>query len=235
MRKSLAMSDVFTDELASFRNKHAGRRCFVVGCAPSLAKLDLTRLNGDLVFIVNRGYLLAQYGLPQSAYHIFSDHLTYEAYWQEIRCKSVGIRFYRANVFNLPEYQTSAEREPAISVPFHMLPTMDEGHFAKDVTQGLYRGFTVVLDAVQVAFFMGFDEVYIIGCDLDYQGAQTHIYGSGAYEQRRRFDMPTDKVLRAMSVASEVFQTSGRLLANAGIGDRLDTIPRVQFESLFSS
>lgn len=220
-------------ELEPFRGRHAGERCFAIGCAPSLSQLDLPKLQGEWAFSVNRGYLAAKLGLPQSPYFVVGDPHTYREYWREIRQASVGRRFYKANVCNLPEYQDAPDREPALCVPFHITPTMDEGHFAEDVTTGIYRGFTVLLDAVQLAFFMGFAEVYIMGCDLSYEGPQTHVYGTGAYEQRRRNDMPVAKVLRAMAVAAAVFQRHGRILANAGVGGCLDTIPRVEFSSLF--
>ena len=221
--------------LEEFRNLHRGERCFVVGCAPSLQQLDLSHLRGEWAFTVNRGYLAASLGLPQTQYHVVGDPHTYRAYWSEIREASVGRRFYRANVIALPEYSGAPDHEAAICYPYHESPTMDEGHFAEDVTTGAYRGFTVVLDAVQIAFFMGFSEVYIIGCDLDYQGPQTHVYESGAYEQKRRNDMPIPKVLQSMAVAAQAFRRHGRILANAGVGGCLDTIPRVEFASLFRS
>ncbi len=221
--------------LEAFRDLHRGERCFVVGCAPSLQHLDLARLRGEWAFTVNRGYLAASLGLPQTPYYVVGDPHTYRAYWQEIRAASLGRRFYRANVIDLPEYQAAADREPAICYPYHEAPTMDEGHFATDIMAGAYRGFTVVLDAVQLAYFMGFAEVHIIGCDLDYQASQTHIYGTGAYEQRRINDMPISRVLQAMTVAAEVFRRDGRVLSNAGVGGRLNNIPRVSFTSLFQS
>lgn len=222
--------------LLPFRNRHRGERCFVVGCAPSLGKMDLSRLAGERIFSVNRGYLSASFGLPVSTYYVVGDPQTYQAYWSEIRTAGVGQRFYKANVYDLPEYSAAAEsdREDAIRVPFFESPTMDLGHFATEASDGIFRGFTVVLDAVQLAYFMGFQEVYIIGCDLDYQGSQTHVYGTGAYELRRRNDMPIARVLEAMKVAANAFDRDGRLLANAGVGGNLDTIPRLPFDSLFT-
>jgi hypothetical protein len=45
--------------------------------------------------------------------------------------------------------------------------------------------------------------------------------------------MPIPKVLKAMAVAARVFQSHGRVFANAGVGGRLDTIPRIDYSSLF--
>lgn len=110
---------------------------------------------------------------------------------------------------------------------------MDEGHFAEDATTGVYRGFTVLLDAAQIAFMMGCSEVYVIGCDLDYHQEDTHVYGTGLIEQQRLDVMPIASVRRAMATAASVFARHGRVFANAGVGGRLDTIPRVDYANLF--
>jgi hypothetical protein len=219
--------------LGSYKNLHKGERCFLVGNGPSLSKLDLTKLEGELAFTVNRGYLAASVGLPKTPYYLITDPLTYAPYAAEVRQADVGMRFYRADVCDLPEYRDALDREPAIRVPFHRAPTMDHGYFAEDATTGVFRGFTVLLDAAQLAFMMGCCEVYVIGCDLDYHQADTHVYGTGPIEQQRLTVMPIPKVLKAMSVAARSFESRGRVLANAGVGGRLDTIPRVDYSGLF--
>lgn len=230
---SLAPLDRELPDLGSFRDRHKGERCFLIGNGPSLGTLDLSRLEGELAFTVNRGYLAASFGLPKTPYYVITDPLTYAPYSEEVRRAPVGIRFYRADVCDLPEYRDALDREPAVRVPFHRAPTMDEGYFAEDPTTGVFRGFTVLLDAAQLAFMMGFRQVYVIGCDLDYHQADTHVYGTGPIEQARLDVMPIPKVLAAMSVAAYAFERHGRVFANAGVGGRLHTIPRVSFSRLF--
>jgi len=220
-------------DLASYRNLHKGERCFLIGNGPSLAKLDLQKLGGELAFTVNRGYLAARLGLPKTPYYVITDPLTYAPYAAEVRNADLGTRFYRDDVCDLSEYRDATDREEVISLPFHRTPTMDEGYFAEDATTGVFRGFTVLLDAAQLAFTMGCREVYVIGCDLDYQQADTHAYGTGPIEQERLTVMPIPRVLKAMSVAASVFESAGRVFANAGVGGRLNTIPRVEFARLF--
>jgi hypothetical protein len=198
-----------------------------------LAQLALDKLRGEVAFTVNRGYLAAPLGLPRTPYYVITDPLTYGPYAAEVRTAPVGTRFYRADVCDLPEYRDAPDREPAIRVPFHREPTMDEGHFAEDATTGVFRGFTVLLDAAQLAFMMGCREVYVIGCDLDYHQIQTHVYGSGVIEQQRINVMPIPQVLKAMAVAARAFERHGRIFANASVGGRLDTIPRVNYSTLF--
>ena len=214
-----------------FKDRHKGERCFLIGNGPSLARLDLGKLAGELAFTFNRGYLAYDLGLPKTPYYMVTDPLTYGPYAEEIRRASVGTRFYRSDVCDLPEYREAIDREAAIRVPFHRAPTIDEGHFAEDATEGVFRGFTVLLDAAQLAFMMGCDKVFVIGCDLDYEKGQTHVYGTGPIEQQRIDVMPVARVLEAMAVTARVFRDHGRVFANAGVGGRLETIPRVRYET----
>lgn len=220
--------------LQSFANLHVGRRCFIAGNGPSLAKCDLTRLQDEWFFAVNRGYLAYELGLPKIPYLVVSDPQTYNRYAQEIRGAYASVRFYRADVVACRAYRYAVNVEAVIELPFHRSPCMDEGYFALDVRRGVYRGHTVVLDvAVQLAFYMGFCEVYLIGCDYDYQGQNTHFYGTGGYEASRRNDMPMEKVFKAFRTARLVFETNGRVLANATKGGALKELPRVDYDSLF--
>src|SRR5262245_13879795 len=109
-------------DLTSYRNLHKGERCFLIGNGPSLAKLDLQKLGGELAFTVNRGYLAARFGLPKTPYYVITDPLTYAPYAAEVRNADLGTRFYRADVCDLPEYSDATDREEAISFPFHRTP-----------------------------------------------------------------------------------------------------------------
>jgi hypothetical protein len=113
----------------------------------------------------------------------------------------VGTRFYRQDVDALIDDRHASLQGRVIPLAHHNSPGMDEGFFCTNLKQGLRRGYTVVLDAVQIAFYMGFTEVVISGCDLSYRGEQTHFYGTGAYERSRTNDMPVERVKKAFQIA----------------------------------
>ncbi len=217
------------DALAGSR---AGARCVVLGNGPSLRDCPLARLAGREIFGVNRGARALDLGLPQLAHLVVSDLQTYTAYAEEIRAAPVASRFYRADVVGCPAYAEALDREDAVAVPFHMTPEMQDGHFATDVRLGLFRGYTVVLDAIQLAYFMGFAEVLVLGVDLTWDGGDTHFYGSGAYERRRIGEMLADRANRGFAVARAAIEAAGRRLWNATPGGRLDALPRVTLEEI---
>jgi len=216
--------------LESLHGCHHGEACFIVGNGPSLGRMRLAALEGHLFFGVNRGYLAYAAGLPRIPYYVFVDPTGYSTLAAEVRAADVGLRFYRSDVCATPAYAGAPDREDAIELAFHPSPCMDEGHFATRLEQGLSRGFTVVTDAVQIAYHMGFAEVYLVGCDLSYTGAATHFYSTGRYEESRRHDMPMARVFRAFETARRIFEADGRRLVNVTAGGALDTLPREDFE-----
>lgn len=223
--------------LSGFRDCHAGARCFVVGNGPSLAGMPLDLLEGEWFFCVNRGYLAQTLGLPKPPYYVVADPNFYNQYHQEVRQAHVGTRFYRENIAATRAYAEATARETAHFYPYVGEPQMDEpgGLFSTDfITQGTYRGGTVLLDGIQIAFTMGFTEVYIIGCDLDYEAATPYFYDCGAYESRSKAILPLQRVLDSMALAEKVFSAHSRKLINCTNGGRLDTLPRLRFEDLFA-
>jgi hypothetical protein len=72
---------------------------------------------------------------------------------------------------------------------------MDEGVFSNDPLCSA-QGFIVLLDAVQLAFYMGYDRVYIGGVDL-----------------HEHMNLPIARIQEALRVAQQHFERHGRILA----------------------
>jgi hypothetical protein len=94
--------------------------------------------------------------------------------------------------------------------------------------------------ALQFAFAMGFDPVYVIACDLDYQP----IYRESVADPNHFHpdywtweDTPLEDrdatLIEMHSIARAEFEKAGRRIYNAGIGGKLDVYERVDFATLF--
>ncbi|MEA1938833.1 MAG: 6-hydroxymethylpterin diphosphokinase MptE-like protein [Pseudomonadota bacterium] len=216
--------------LADLRDTFKGRRCFILGNGPSLKKTDLTRLNGEYVFCVNRGYKALEMGLARMSFFVVSDRITYLGSRAEIDAAPADRRFYRRDILSFKAGDAFKIPKGTIVFDCHSTKTMNEGYFTTDPAKPLRRGYTVVLDCVQLAYGFGFDEVYILGVDLDYSKADTHFYGTGQTEQARRDIMPMKNVFKAFEVAGRVFEKDGRKLLNASKGGKLDAIERIDYD-----
>ena len=56
-----------------FKNKHLGKRCFIIGNGPSIKNVDLTLLSKEITFTVNQMPRMENFKNIQTNYHIWSD------------------------------------------------------------------------------------------------------------------------------------------------------------------
>ena len=111
-----------------------------------------------------------------------------------------------------------------------------------DITKVVYINFTVIIDlCLQLALYMGFSEVYLLGCDCDVFDKQTDSEDSHFHSSYpdRRFPIQRDttkwfdNVVKSYATAKEVFERHGRKIYNAGVGGKLEVFERVNYDELF--
>ena len=118
--------------------------------------------------------------------------------------------------------------------------------FQTDATKMLGNGKTVTYAAIQLAFHMGFSEVYLIGKDHSYKadakvgeaikatGQEENHFMKGYYKPGMVWDSPDlDSEEYAYHITVEAFKKAGRVIKNATVGGHLEIFERVDFYSLF--
>jgi len=76
--------------LAGFHNLHQGQRCFILGNGPSLRKTDLSLLEGEVTFGMNRIYLLFPEMGFSTTYFVSINTLVLEQCAEDIRGRYSG-------------------------------------------------------------------------------------------------------------------------------------------------
>ena len=123
---------------------------------------------------------------------------------------------------------------------------MWEGHFSRDLLDGVHPGGNVVVTLVlQVTYYMGFDKVYLVGCDCDYPEDKTARYYDGSVLTKEVTDWIKDfdpqnpqftndwwKSFGSYKVCKEVYESSGREIVNSTVGGRLEVFRREGLEDL---
>ncbi|MCI8534584.1 MAG: DUF115 domain-containing protein [Hungatella sp.] len=218
--------------LLKFKNIHKGKRCFIIGNGPSLTYKDLQKLyeEKEICFGVNRIYLSFEYTDWRPDYYTACDYfiIKKDAKIIEELCIEKFIRHqFREEFFekkeNIYEYGgLSAEQ--------------GDFPFSDDIVQGIYIGKTVVYDSIQIAAYMGFSEIYLLGVDLTAnmiaEKEGMHFYKSPDTNER----LPRgerDKNLKAMKNARIYMESQGRSLKNATRNVDWDVLEKVDFDCLF--
>jgi len=218
-----------------FKDIHKGERCFIIGTGPSLRSTNLTLLNDEITFGVNGLFVGLEYFGIKPRYWGFSDPRTIESYYKQVFLLdttiflAVGAReWYLNNISQFEEFNNDPIVLMAIPSPV-LVP------FSTDLTQGVTCGRTVVYDVcLQVVYYMGFNRVYLVGCDCDYSDfCDTHFYRN-PFEDRLAevAESLQPKRLFAYQNAKEVFESDGREIINCTVGGKLEVFKRETLEEV---
>lgn len=150
-------------QLQQIKGIHQGERCFIIGTGPSLTIEDLELLKDEITFATNRIYELFDKTDWRPTYYVNQDHNLIRTFGTQIRDVEAEMVFlpvdYRKD-FTGGRYR------------FFVLKHKDfypgNAPFSKDISKYLAQGFTVTYGAIQIALYMGFSEIYLVGIDHNY-------------------------------------------------------------------
>jgi len=228
--------------LKRLENTYQGKRAFLVGNGPSLKLLPLTKLEGEVVCVVNLGLRAVGPLISHADIYFINDVYCFESYGAEIE-RDIDRHGISLRFMNLRLKSRWNALENRGMRPFFILGERSIIRDSKRILPlryGFTRGATVLISAASVLKFLGFAEVYIIGCDLDYGSSDKYFYAMDtqdvAHENRPEIaDRRRDMVFanREFELMRAFYESSGQKLINAGRGGNLNTLERVSFESLF--
>jgi len=225
--------------LEQYRNIHAGERCFIIGNGPSLQQMDLSNLKNEYTFGMNRIYLMFDKLGFESTYFASVNTLVIEQCGADIA------------QLQMPKFISWRSRE---HIPFTdnlmFLRTMygvgNFPFFSTDLAETVWEGATVTYVAMQIAYFMGFSQVILIGVDHNFatKGApNTTITSTGDdpdhfdpnyFGKGFRWQLPDlDTSEFAYTVARYVYESDKREIFDATVGGKLQVFRKVPFTSLF--
>lgn len=224
-------------ELKKFKNRHSGERCFVIATGPSLKMDDLEKLrvHGEWTVSVNRIYLAFGQTKWRPDYYIVSDPYCIGESEKEIKKISVRNKFV-SDMYpgfwdkDVPEnvYQYHCH----FSCVKNYLPA-----YSEDIEYRIYGCATVTYEAIQLATYMGFREIYLLGVDFDfkenYKDASNHFVKNYYNEESKTGVFAKEQQLRAYRSAKQYAQNHGIRIYNATRGGKLEVFERVDFDRLF--
>ena len=151
----------YAPKLEQFKDKHKGEDCFIIGNGPSLRRMDLRPLKDYYTFGLNKIYLLFNKVDLNLSYHVAVNKLVIEQSAEEFENLSC------------PSFLTYKTAHSLIRPLKHIFYIYTGGPytFHKDLMQKISEGYTVTFVAMQIAYYMGFQRVFLIGVDHNFQAA----------------------------------------------------------------
>lgn len=230
--------------LRKFHNYHQEKRCFIIGNGPSLNADDLTKLHehGEISFAFNRIFQIFPKTPWRPTYFVSQDNLSLSTSAKEIEnipamAKFIPIESHWYEGINIKG-----------ATYFHLVPNREDDYslFSEDIAKEIYGSTTVAYTAIQIAAYMGFKEIYLIGVDHHFhttrdRTGKIHIdetakdYFADDYNKLRKGEwLPNvDCSTMAFESACTYANAHGIRIYNATRGGKLEVFPRIDFDSLF--
>lgn len=227
----------FSPFLEKLKDIHRGERCFIIATGPSLNNTDLNLIKDEALFGVNTLYRGLSKFKIRCKYYAISDEMVWKTHNKGIlrldTILFIGSDAGKNYLFNTRYYKQFQRRQPLV---IRKLGNMeDNGCISSDISKGLYDGHTIIQDVcLQATYHMGFEEVYLLGCDCDYTGLH-------------RFDgLPTEcqpeygavitgdfsPVFANYKLCKEFYEKNGREIINATVGGKLEIFKRKKLEDI---
>ncbi|MCF8709469.1 6-hydroxymethylpterin diphosphokinase MptE-like protein [Rhizorhapis sp. SPR117] len=249
----LDLADI--DRMNGLRNKFSGQRIFIMGNGPSLNNTPLELLKNEYVFGLNRVSLLF-------------DRIS----WRPTFFTAFDVRVVPDNK---EEFANLDVPYKFFSARYKQMMGLKDAHYWYH-TKGFYEGFetcfepmvaysgfggggTIAIIAIELAYFMGFREIYLIGTDVSYSVPKTvaqsgkDVFGDGVklelestqdddanhfdpryFGKGKKWHNPNVRDMKiGFARAASYIEQRGGMLRNATVGGQLDEVPRVNFEALF--
>lgn len=259
------------DDLKRFRGIHRGKRCFVMGNGPSLNKMDLDKLEGEYVFGCNSVFLLFDRIKWRPSFYTCVDSRVLPDRAKDIDKMLAGLPSTLAFFPNeVVEHSGDERRYPTRTIlppakgRYYFKERPNSPHnppysmFSADINDHIVQPYTVAITMLQIAAYMGFSEIYLIGCDTSYtvpddaikEGVKAdgevglaltsiadndpnHFDPSYFGTGRKWHDPQPHMMIEHHRHAREACETLGIKVYNATIGGKLEVYPRRDFDSLF--
>jgi hypothetical protein len=246
-------------KLEQLRDLYNGKRCFVIGNGPSLNKTDLSKLENEFTFCANKFYLkLPDLNWSPNFYTCLD--------WTVTPDDSNNIQaFFDQNpdiLKFIPTRFTYLFKNEQNIFYYHSKPAGFSLYekFEPDLPKGVRGGGTVTTAMIQIAAFMGFKQIYLIGTDVSYSipksvkqsGPDKFNTGVKLYLESTQDDDPNhfcsnyfgagtkwhDPNVAEMKRGFRNTYLAAMLhrinIYNATIGGELNQIPRVPYDSIFA-
>jgi hypothetical protein len=222
------------DATLSYKDKHRGDTLYLLANGPSINKVNLNKLKGSYVMCMNRFYIKFEAMGFKPNYLVCIEETVLDQFYQDF------------SQLDIPIFVNWRSRS-AIPNAVYLKESFDINlFFQPDLTKPANAGGTVTYVCLQLAFYMGFQKVIIVGMDHSFKET-----GVSAKAEIRKYDKDEShfdpnyfpkgmkwllpdliKSEYAYSIANEYYKEHGREIVDATIGGKCTVFNKVDFREL---
>lgn len=234
-------------ELLKLKNVYQGKRCFIIGNGPSLTATDLDKLKKEYTFASNRIFKIYEETEWRPTFYACQDGVVLESIREELQSviPQSQLAFIATNQYkkcgNLFKGLPNVLWLPLRYVP----PKKNIYKFSENIEKEVIEGLTVTYSCMQLAVYMGFTQIYLLGVDHNYavefdadgnivnENKEAKNYFGGDENQNVATTPPkVIEMSRAFISANKFSKLNGFTIYNATRGGKLEVFERVDFDKI---
>ncbi|WP_259067295.1 6-hydroxymethylpterin diphosphokinase MptE-like protein [Mucilaginibacter sp. X4EP1] len=229
--------------LKQIENIYEGKRCFIMGNGPSLLKNNLSLLNNEITIASNAQYLIWKERDFIPKFLTVEDRLVAEDRGREIDKIENVTKIFPKDLSYAISYTSNT-----IYIDF-LRNYQNFPKFSENFSNKVYWGGTVSYLNMQLAYYLGCREIYMIGFDHSYKVPEkmnntvitsetedvNHIHPDYFGKGYRWHDPNVERMETAYEEAKRFFELKGVKIFNATVGGQLEVFERVQYDTLFNN
>ncbi len=237
--------------IRSLKGIHKGEACFVIGNGPSLAPndLDMIAKAGIPSFATNRVHKIYPRTCWRPTYYLALDIFEIEDDIDNIKASGDYPKFINYSAKHLGRTPQDNIHYICAHESFHINTyQLNATALSDDPSNSLTRTFTVTVNAIELATYMGFKTIYLLGVDNDYVHKRqpngkiivdpnvksSYFQGAEPSETLGVSIQPVELMNKSYELAKEFAKKHGVNIYNATRGGKLEVFERVDFDTLFT-
>lgn len=229
----------FNKTIKKMKNSKENKRCFIVGNGPSLTMKQLNMIANEQSFGANRVYKLFNKTIWRPNYYVIQDPY-------DPTPKENYERLDVENLFVSDYYWKEHGMKNKNAICYHTIRTLKQKRnlpFSKDISKYVQVAGTVTYTLIQLAVYMGFKEIYLIGMDHNYtnitndkgelikiNNIKSHVFED---ENPKEVVANISYMEDAYNSAKKFCKENNIKIYNATLGGKLEIFERKDFWKLF--
>lgn len=228
------------ENLLKFKNLHVGKELFIVATGPSLTFDDLDKIEKSNIYSMSVNTIFRGFNRTtwRPKYYVMDDTCGIKEYHNDINLLN------ELEAVFLPQLSKHFFNGDISEKIFFYNAVIDHmsgcPRFSDDISKRIYSSATVMYSALQIAIYMGFSKIYLIGADTNYESVTANENNHFIKDYFSADDEYAKKTVFSQIGAFQAYQ-SVKLYAdrhdieiyNATRGGKLEVFKRIDFDSLF--
>ncbi|MCD8107088.1 MAG: DUF115 domain-containing protein [Oscillospiraceae bacterium] len=233
-------------KITVLKDLYYGESCFIIGNGPSLTINDLEKLDGKHTFAANRIYSLLDKTSWRPQFYTCVDHEAYKEFGNKIM--EVGSEKFFFDYNGKHYIKNDAPNNAEVYYVNHYEPFkvskwgLSQAVISEDISKFVSASNTVTFVSMQIAIYMGFKNIYLVGVDHQYarqilsdgtiiENKDVKTYAEGILDSGVGLQC-IDATTNAYEVAQKYCENHDVKIYNATRGGKLEVFPRVDFDHI---